>query len=152
MRLWRISNYADLSGEGGRRASGRWHERGTPAVYLAEHAALALLETLVHLEVDPEDLPSGYQLLEIDLPDDLPVISITRQDLMAERADWPRHPALTRRYGMAWFAARSSAVLKVPSVIMPVGSNYVLNPAHTDASRITIVSVSKAPFDQRLLG
>jgi RES domain-containing protein len=57
MRLWRISNYADLSGEGGRRAEGRWHERGRPVVYLAEHAALALLETMVHLEIEYEDLP-----------------------------------------------------------------------------------------------
>ena len=69
MRLWRISNHADLSGEGGRRVGGRWHERGRPVVYLSEHPALALLENLVHLEIDPEDLPSGYQLLTVDVPD-----------------------------------------------------------------------------------
>ena len=69
MRLWRISNHADLSGEGGRRVGGRWHERGRPVVYLSEHPALALLENLVHLEIDSEDLPSGYQLLTVDVPD-----------------------------------------------------------------------------------
>ncbi|WP_155836914.1 RES family NAD+ phosphorylase, partial [Paraburkholderia mimosarum] len=43
MEFWRISNYADLRGIGGLRASGRWHYRGQPVVYLAENPALALL-------------------------------------------------------------------------------------------------------------
>ena len=65
MRLWRISNHVDLSGEGGRRAAGRWSHQGRRVVYLAEHPALAMLETLVHLEVDVEDLPSTYRLIEV---------------------------------------------------------------------------------------
>jgi hypothetical protein len=68
MQLWRISNYEDLSGEGGRKVGGRWHERGTPAVYLAEHPALALLEVLVHLEIDRDDVPSTYNLLRVNVP------------------------------------------------------------------------------------
>ena len=71
MRLWRISNHADLSGEGGRVVGGRWHSRGRPVVYLAEHPALALVENIVHLEIDPDDLPDTYQLIEVDLPDDV---------------------------------------------------------------------------------
>ncbi len=73
MRLWRISNYADLTGAGGLTSSARWHSRGTKIVYLADHPASALLERLVHLEIDPEDLPSAYQLLAIEVPDHLAV-------------------------------------------------------------------------------
>ncbi len=69
MRFWRISNYADLSGEGGRLAAGRWNRLGRRIVYLAEHPALALLETLVHLEIDAEDMPNRFRLLSIDAPD-----------------------------------------------------------------------------------
>jgi len=47
MELWRISNYADLSGAGGLQAAGRWHTRGKRIVYLADHPASALLEMLV---------------------------------------------------------------------------------------------------------
>jgi hypothetical protein len=51
MVLWRISNFAGLKGIGGLRALGRWHFAGRPVVYLAEHPAGALLETLVHQEI-----------------------------------------------------------------------------------------------------
>jgi RES domain-containing protein len=50
------------------RTDGRWHVRGQRVVYLSEHPALALLEVLVHLEVDPADVPTSYQLLTIELP------------------------------------------------------------------------------------
>jgi len=70
VRLWRISNYSDLSGPGGLKASGRWHEKGRHVVYTSDHPASALLEAMVHLEIDFEDLPDTYQLLEIDVPDD----------------------------------------------------------------------------------
>ena len=70
-RLWRISNHASLSGDGGLYASGRWHTRGRRVVYLADHPASALLEVMVHLEIDAEDLPTHYQLLGVDVPDDL---------------------------------------------------------------------------------
>ena len=52
MELWRISNYADLSGIGGLRAAGRWHSQGRRIVYLADHESSALLEMLVHMDRD----------------------------------------------------------------------------------------------------
>jgi RES domain-containing protein len=67
VKLWRISNYSDLGGMGGLRNSGRWHNRGLPVVYLAESAALAMLEVLVHFSADADDdIPDNFQLLEID--------------------------------------------------------------------------------------
>ena len=44
MRLWRISDFADLAGEGGLLVSGRWHSRGRRIVYLSDHPATALIE------------------------------------------------------------------------------------------------------------
>jgi hypothetical protein len=55
--LWRISNHASLAGAGGLRASGRWQVRGKRVV-CAEHHAAALLEILVHFEIDVRDLPA----------------------------------------------------------------------------------------------
>ena len=52
--FWRISDYIDLSGEGGRKAGARWHTAGSRIVYLAESPMAALVETLVHLEVESE--------------------------------------------------------------------------------------------------
>jgi RES domain-containing protein len=75
--LWRINNYADLSGTGGLLHHGRWHHRGRPVVYLAQSAAGALLEALVHVEAgSPGELPKSYRLLEVELPDSASITSV----------------------------------------------------------------------------
>jgi RES domain-containing protein len=152
MRLWRVSNHADLSGEGGRRTEGRWHERGRPVVYLAEHAALALLEPLVHLEIDPEDLPSHYQLLTIDVPNRVAIEELAEAELAARIADWRHVPEETRKLTRSWFSERRTALLRVPSVIVPDSNNCLLNPQHITAKQITVVSRQTVQFDARLFG
>jgi RES domain-containing protein len=148
MRLWRISNRADLSGGGGLYVSGRWHGKGRRVVYLADHPASALLEVLVHLEIDVEDLPTRYQLLAIDAPDDIATTTIDERSLPP---DWRDRPLTTRVCGDDWLRAGASALLRVPSAIVPATRNYLLNPAHADAMRLSVVSAMSAPFDRRLV-
>lgn len=145
MRLWRISNHASLSGDGGLYASGRWHTRGRRIVYLADHPALALLEVMVHLEVDAEDLPRDYQLLAVDVPDGISAAFLGLPD------GWRDDVSNTRALGDAWLREGSSALLRVPSAIVPDARNYLLNPAHADAARITIAEAQRAAFDPRLM-
>lgn len=152
MRLWRVSNYADLSGEGGRRVDGRWHDRGRPAVYLAEHPALALLETLVHLDIDPDELPSHYQLLTVEVPDDIAVEDLTDTALAARIPNWCHAPHETRKLTRSWFGERRTALLRVPSAIVPAAFNYLLNPLHLEAAQITVVARQIAQYDARLFG
>jgi RES domain-containing protein len=148
MWLWRISNHADLSGSGGLRASGRWHSRGRPIVYCSEHPAAALLEALVHLEVGRlEELPDSYQLLEIEVPRDVKRRMLDAK-LLSER--WRESQEQTRAIGDAWLASARSALLGIPSAIVPRTTNFLLNPAHPHASRLSLVSVSRYPFDPRL--
>ena len=152
MRLWRISNYADLSGEGGRRRSGRWHSGGLPVVYLAEHPTLVLLEDLVHLEGDVDDLPDTYQLLEIDVSGDVAMGSVDTAGLGASDADWRTSLAATRSLGDKWLLSGQAALLRVPSVILPKSTNALLNPAHADAQGVKIVEVTRPAYDRRLFG
>ena len=70
--LWRESNYATLDGAGGTYVSGRWHTRRHPVIYCSEDPSTALLETLVHLEIDAEDRPGTFQVLKISLPSQFP--------------------------------------------------------------------------------
>src|SRR6267142_668370 len=114
MRLWRISNHASLSGEGGLYASGRWHTRGRRVVYLADHPASALLEVMVHLEIDAEDLPTHYQLLGVDVPDDLPAARLEEAELAD---DWRAKPASTQALGERWLREARTALIDVPSAI-----------------------------------
>ncbi len=143
---WRLSLHAGLDGFGGTVAGGRWHSRGRPVVYAAECAATALLEILVHLEIDREDLPQDYRLLRIDIPDDVSREEVRQEDLPA---DWRERPAVTRGIGDTWLREGRSAVLAVPCAIIRE-RNLLLNPAHPDAARVTLAGHEPFAFDARL--
>jgi RES domain-containing protein len=145
MILWRISNYADLSGAGGLHHSGRWHHRGRPIVYLAESPAAALLEVLVHIEpASPADLPSSYQLLEVELPDEAEIVDANLP------VDALHQLRLTRRCGNTWLAGATTLLLRVPSVVVGRTNNLLFNPAHPMAARCRVLSIARYPFDMRL--
>jgi len=148
VRLWRISDYVDLSGQGGLIGSARWHSRGRRIVYLADHPASALLEVLVHLEVDPAELPDAFQLLAVDVPDGIAAERIRQEELAT---GWKQDFSLTRATGDGWLSAGRTALLQVPSAIVPASFNCLLNPAHRDASAIKVGQIIPAPFDPRLL-
>ncbi|KNZ33560.1 MAG: hypothetical protein AD742_05150 [Methylibium sp. NZG] len=149
MILWRISNHADLSGTGGLLHRGRWHSRGRPVVYLAQSAAGALLEVLVHIEAShPSELPREYQLMEVEVPDDASAHEAT----LPPSSAWQNDIALTRRIGDQWLASAASLLLRVPSAVVGRTFNALLNPAHPEARACRIVSVARYPFDDRLIG
>jgi RES domain-containing protein len=147
VRPWRISNFANLNGTGGIANSARWHSRGRAIVYMAESPPGALLERLVHLEIDPKDLPSNYQLLAVDVPDDLAFETVDQQILPV---DWRYNDSATQKIGDDWLQAGRTALLRVPSAITPHTFNWLLNPAHEEAAAARIVEVISAPFDLRL--
>lgn len=142
MNLYRISNYADLSGVGGTIVSGRWHTVGAPIVYLAEHPALALLEALVQVESLPL-LPETYQLLRVET--DLDQDTIVRPP---EKLD-PVDREAARAWGDAWLRRSESALARIPSVVAPDSFNYLLNPRHADARRVRVAETIRRPWDHR---
>ena len=52
--------------------------------------------------------------------------------------------------GVAWLTSARSALLRVPSALIPNVANYLVNPLHPDARRLSIQSVARYPFDPRL--
>jgi RES domain-containing protein len=146
--LWRISNHASLAGEGGLRASGRWHTRGKRVVYCAESPAAALLEILVHFEIEIGELPARYRLLNVNVPDDLQIDRVSPTDL---GPDWVEDVQATRAIGDTWLTRAAIPLLAVPSAVVPETSNVLLNPAHADARRIVIVQSTAHVIDPRLV-
>jgi RES domain-containing protein len=146
--LWRISNHASLVGEGGLRASGRWHTRGKRVVSCAENPAAALLEILVHFEIEIGDLPARYHLLKVNVPDDLHLDRVSPTDL---GPDWFEDIQATRAIGDTWLTRAATPLLAVPSAVVPETSNVLLNPAHPDAKRIVIVQSTAHVIDPRLV-
>jgi len=146
--VWRISNHLDLSGTGGLRAAARWHHAGKAIVYTASSPSAALLEVIVHLELnDLRQLPDAYQLIQIEVPESLAVLELNENELAA---DWQQNLTFTRASGDRWLRGFESVMLAVPSAIVPHTQNYLLNPAHPDAKKIKITSHGSYPFDLRL--
>jgi len=148
MLLWRISNYSSLDGRGGFIADGRWHFQGTPVVYLAESPAGALLEVLVHLELDITGLPAGYKLLKIEAPPDLLPEKLNEAEFPSR---WRENPRVTAEMGTKWLRRGETAMLRVPSAIVPETFNVVLNPLHPTAAKLKILWHRSYPWDSRLV-
>jgi RES domain-containing protein len=149
MILWRLTRwtYADLSGRGGEVADGRWHTRGRPVVYCAGSAALAVLEVRVHLDLPLDLLPDDYVLTQIEAPDDLEVLIIRPSDLPA---GWRSREDLCRPIGDAWLDEASTALLSVPSAIVDVERNILLNPRYSSVADVGVAEVTPFGWDERL--
>jgi RES domain-containing protein len=147
MILWRISRHGFLEGRGGLIAPARWHTAGHPIVYLADSPASALLETLVHLEIGPDLIPPDYRLLKIDAPDSASRELVSRDTLPD---GWEFKSQITRAIGDPWLRSGRTALLRVPSALVPETDNWLLNPGTADANRLTVVWERAFPFDGRL--
>jgi len=149
MIFWRLTRRpcADLSGQGGELADGRWHTRGRPVVYGARTAALAVLEVRVHLDLPLDLLPDDYVLLPMEAPDDLEVQLV---EVSALPEGWRRSEEFCRPFGDAWLRQGSTALLRVPSAIIPVERNVLLNPRHRDAQLVSFAEITPFGSDGRL--
>lgn len=145
MRVWRLcaARHADLSGKGGLVVAGRWHNLGTPILYAASNAALAVLEKRVHTLQNPDDLV----LLGIECPDEL-VVPV--EPLYGLPKNWEDDLDATRAIGDRWLSENRSLGLSVPSVLVPEGRNILLNPRHRDCGKASIAGVGRFRFDKRL--
>ena len=149
--VWRIdrARYAAtaFSGIGAQREGGRFNSVGTAVVYTADSLALAMFEVRVHVPTFRG--MRGRVVTEAEIDDDL-IETVREEDLPA---DWQARPAprSTQSLGDAWVASGRSAVLRVPSVVVPGHTNYVLSPAHPDAGRVRVGRARPLAIDPRLL-
>lgn len=136
-----------FNGEGARLEGGRWNPKGVPAVYLADHPALAALETFVHLKSAATKIK--FLMFRIEIPDDVAVLELSVASLPA---GWRDEPATveTMALGQRWIRKGRSAILKVPSVLIPAASNLILNPLHADAAKVQIGRGENFSFDPRM--
>ena len=146
MILWRVSNYATLDGAGGLHVSGRWHTRGRPVLYCTWNPSTALLETLVHIEIDADDRPERVQVVKIEGPDSSSIERIKTGELLQ---GWIEDWSITRQIGDEWLASCRTLLLEVPCVLSPETWNVLVNPQHSQADELKIVDVIDHPLDER---
>jgi RES domain-containing protein len=148
--VWRLvtARFAQtaFTGEGGRLYGGRWNRKGTPVVYTAGSQSLAMLEMLVQ----DEPLRARYVMIPVLLPTNLNVEHIAPEQLPANWRD-PAARQELQALGTEWAKRRSSAVLTVPSAVIPAETNYLLNPLHLAFAKIEIGEPQDFVTDLRLL-
>lgn len=117
-------------------------------MYVAGTLALAVLERLVHMA--GRDKEPDYVSIECSFPEDF-VSAIGFNELPPDWRETPAPKELREDIGNRWLRSLRSAVLSVPSVIVPFERNYILNPAHPDFAKIRIGKPEPFAFDIRLL-
>lgn len=133
-----------FNGEGASIAGGRWNSQGVQVVYTSAFKSLAVLETLVHL--NPQ-ISLSYVIFQVGFEE-------TMIEKLAERPrEWQEMPAPRSVQGIGdlWVREGRSAVLEVPSTILPSESNFLINPNHPDFKKVVIGKPEPFAFDPRLL-
>jgi RES domain-containing protein len=153
VKLWRIAAETrrypatDLSGKGAAVSPGRWNNESEAVVYSASTMALAVLETTAH--INDAGLPLDQYLGEIEVP---AAVWRARITLAASKLppQWDGIPAgmASAAVGGAWLANQKSALLLVPSVIVPQEYAALINPAHPHAAAISARAVRKFEYNR----
>ena len=146
MRLYRLSTslHPIWDGTGAALYGGRWNPPGVPVIYAAGSLSLAMLERLVQRR----NL-GGTMLVEAEADDGIPV-----SDLMdSPPSNWRMlGSSEAQAAGARWAASGHTALLRVPSALVPREPNYVINPAHPDTARIRLGKPEQLEWDPRLFG
>ena len=114
-------------------------------LYCGATASLCALEVLAHSAM----LPTDMVVVQARIPNRLSIRTVEETDLPP---NWSR-PIPTKKtqdLGTDWVKSGATAVLSVPSVIVPSERNYLLNPAHPDFARIRFFPPRPFTFDSRL--
>lgn len=136
-------------GEGAFRYGGRWNSKGKRVLYVSSSLALATLEVLVNL--DDEEILPDFLFASVAFAEDL---IVRLEDVAKLPPKWRGFPIpeAVQRIGDDWIESERSAVLEVPTAVIPNGSNYIINPEHPDSKRIQYGRVEDLILDSRLIG
>lgn len=131
------------------KASGyaaRWNHKGSFVIYAAESRSLACLENLVHRSGEGNN--ALYKVILIQVPDNLKIHRIEEGNL---KQGWQsiENYKYCQDIGADWFSSGSTAVLKVPSVLIKNEFNFVFNVNHHDFKKIKLTGTEDFIFDPR---
>ena len=150
MRAWRVAKAKradDLSGTGAAIEGGRWNEKDVPAVYMGLTPGICTLETFVHTSGRPT---VALKITEFELPDDPQLY--WRPEAQELPEGWASTPAdrPSMGFGTRWLRSRSHLGLIVPSVVLPLEENIVINPVHPAIGKVRVVAIYDFSYDERM--
>lgn len=149
MIVYRVcgSKYSKIiSGEGSRKQkNNRWNSFGTSMIYTSDTPSLCAVEMSQHLP--PSFPPLGYSLLEIELPDDEPLLI---DNSFFENDDWTNEIATSQALGDFFINENEYLFMKVPSAMITSCYNYLINPNHKNFDKVRIIRSIDFPLKGKL--
>ena len=149
MELFRISK-KNVAGK--LRASGlqnRWNRDGQYVIYTGSSRSLSILELVVHR--NDIGILDHYLLMVISVADrDHLMKQVMLADLPAQWRSMAAYSAL-QKIGSEWYQKQQSLLLKVPSAVIPMEYNFIINTEHPDFSKnVTLVRTEDYFWDRSL--
>ena len=135
-----------FDGEGAYRFGGRWSAVGTRLAYSSQHVSLAMIEYLIHIDVDHP--PNDLVLASAEIPEDVSREAVSLALLPKDWRETPAPPKLSA-IGDAFVRDGKAAILVVPSVLAPFECNWLINPKHPDSAKIKVRKVKPFYYDPR---
>ena len=135
-----------MTGEGAKLFGGRWNPVGYPAVYLAQHLSLAVLEIVVHF--DRPDKIKDFIAFPVTF-EQASIYSLPASSLPTNWSELPI-PSSTQQVGKQWLDANEHLVMQVPSTVVPLETNFVLNPRHKNFKHIELEDPVALHIDPRI--
>jgi RES domain-containing protein len=127
--------------------SGRWNGDGRKVIYTAESIPLAFLENMIRRK--GVGFNYDFKTMIIEIPDALDFTEIKTSSLDAAWRNFKDY-SKCQRIGNAWYDKGDTAVLKVPSAVLPDNFNYVINTSHTDYKKIVLLDTTDLVPDARI--
>jgi len=156
VNLWRIAAETraykadDLGGMGAAKSPGRWNAANEPVVYCAPTLAMAVLETVAH--VDGAGLPLDRFVVQVIVPDGLWARREEALDTKKLPAAWAAIPAgrASVDFGTQWLKSLRSPILLVPSAIVEEEAIALVNPRHPDCRKVEARVVRRFEYNRVL--
>jgi len=149
LRLFRICRniYNPMDPTGASQTPGRWHNLGQGVLYFCSSLAMCILELKAN-SIPFSVLRKEYQYIDLEIDTDNITVEEVPKSFYSK--DWVLDRQKTQEYGDQWFKAGSSLILKVSSAVLPTDSNFILNTAHPNFTKLKFQKPLSIPLDPRV--
>jgi RES domain-containing protein len=137
----------NLSGGGSAKYGGRWNPKGSYVLYTAATPSLAMLEWLEHARA--RDMDEVYCLATLLIPEE-PLQKFSPEQLPENWKHFPPPPNL-QQYVADMIASGQWLGIEMPSVLLPIDYNIILNVHHPLFQQLVIEDVCELKPGKRLL-
>lgn len=128
----------------------RWNKNQEYVIYSGNHSALSALELIAHRS--SIRAYQNYKIMFIALSvTDADIKTIEIDDLPTNWKSIKAYPQL-QQMGSKWYQSQENLILKVPSILVPIENNYIINTTHPLFSeRVSLLKTEDFFWDNRLL-